>query len=114
MARILLVEDHDLVHRLLCDAIIEAGHQADCMTTRAEALAALAPGSHHLAIVDVALPDGSGYDVARRANELGMTVILMSGEKDQVTSLSTSSVQFLAKPFDINEFLRLIADKVRE
>src|SRR5689334_2519310 len=37
MARILLVEDHDLVHRYLCDAILAAGHQAACVKTKDEA-----------------------------------------------------------------------------
>ena len=64
MTKVLLVEDHDLVHRFLCDVIKQAQHQADCVKTCVEALAALMPGSHCLAIVDVVLPDGTGYDIA--------------------------------------------------
>jgi CheY-like chemotaxis protein len=112
MERVLLVEDHDEVHRLLCELIAEAGHQADCVKTQHEALALLAPGSHRLVIADVLLPDGTGHTVAERAKELGIKAILMSGHPDEVHSLFISHVLHLAKPFSLDEFHRLIAEHI--
>ena len=112
MKRVLLVEDHDAVHRLLCELIAEAGHQADCVKTQHEALALLAPGSHRLVIADVLLPDGTGHTVAERAKELGIKAILMSGHPDEVHSLFISHVLHLAKPFRLDEFHRLIAEHI--
>jgi hypothetical protein len=43
MGAVLLVEDHDEVHRVLCDLIKHAGHKTDCVKTIGEALALLAP-----------------------------------------------------------------------
>ena len=33
MEAVLLVEDHDEVHRVLCDLIKHAGHKTDCVKT---------------------------------------------------------------------------------
>jgi CheY-like chemotaxis protein len=79
MGRVLLVEDHDGVHRVLCNLIEETGHEAECVKTKREALARLAPASHHLVIADVRLPDGLGHAVAERAAELGIKTVLMTG-----------------------------------
>ena len=112
MPKVLLVEDHDLVLRTLCDVIHDAGYQADCVKTQAAALAALAPGSHSLVIVDVMLPDGSGYDVAEKANQLGIKTVMMTGHVDEIHSLATSGARFLEKPFQMAEFTRMIRQEV--
>jgi len=78
MARVLLVEDHDLVRRFLCEAIRQAGHDAECVGSKAEADKALAPGSHDLVFSDVLLPDGSGHDVAAKAESIGIKTVLVT------------------------------------
>jgi DNA-binding response OmpR family regulator len=59
MAHMLLVED-DLDLRQLLQAVIEAaGHTADCVMTKREAVYLLAPRSHELAICNVILPEAA-------------------------------------------------------
>jgi DNA-binding response OmpR family regulator len=108
MGRILLVEDHDQLHRLLCDVIAQAGHEADCVKTEAEALSLLRPGSHHLVIADVVLPDGNGHAVAARAADLGIKSILMSGHPDELDMLTSRRIIHLAKPFAIGDFEQVL------
>jgi CheY-like chemotaxis protein len=108
MGRVLLVEDHDGVHGVLCSLIEETGHEAECVTTKQEALARLTPASHHLVIADVRLPDGLGHAVAERAAELGIKAVLMTGHPDELHSLSVSEIMHLAKPFSISDLYRVI------
>src|SRR5690242_19352660 len=108
MGRVLLVEDHDGVHRVLCSLIEETGHEAECVKTKQEALARLAPASHHLVIADVLLPDGLGHAVAKRAAELGIKTVLMSGHPDELHSLSVSKALHLAKPFGLADLYHVI------
>ena len=98
MARVLLVEDHDLVRRFLCDAIQQAGHEAECVGTKAEAEGALAPGSHDVVISNIRLPDGSGYDVAAKAGWLGIKTVLITGHPDEALALEVAQVTHLRKP----------------
>ena len=109
MARILLVEDHDQVNRLLCDVIRHAGHKANCVKTKAEALAALTASRYELVIADLRLPDGSGYEVVQAATELGAKSIIMSGHPDELQALRIKRVAHLAKPFSIDEFEKTIS-----
>jgi len=108
MARILLVEDYELVLRYLCEAIHAAGHQADCVATKREAEAKLAAGRYDALCTNIRLPDGSGHELAIKASDLGIKVVLMTGHPDEVVALSIAEVAHLEKPFRAEELLHLI------
>ena len=108
MARVLLVEDHDLVRRFLCDSLQHAGHEAECVGTKAEADAALAPGSHDLVLSNVLLPDGTGHDVAAKAARLGIKAVLLTGHPDEAQALEIAEAIYLRKPFRVSDLTGLI------
>jgi len=112
MARVLIVEDDELVRRVLCGIVRAAGHRCHCVGTKAEAIQLLAPGSHALAIADVMLPDGRGHAVVERAVELGIHAILMSGHPDAIGSFANGNAGCLAKPFGLDEFEKVLRDNV--
>ena len=112
MARILLVEDYDLVRNILFDAIIETGHSAQCCTTKEEAEASLAAGPYDLVICNIRLPDGSGVDIAAKAADHGIRTVLMTGHPDEIQALLISGIAHLKKPFRLEEFVQLIEDRL--
>lgn len=112
MARILLVEDYDLVRHILCDAIAESGHRAHCVITKEEAEASLAAGPYDLVICNIRLPDGSGIDVAGKAADRGIHTVLMTGHPDEIQALVISGIAHLKKPFRLDEFVQLIEDRL--
>jgi DNA-binding NtrC family response regulator len=112
MARILLVEDHDLVHRYLCDAILAAGHQAACVKTKDEAERELASGGFDLVVCDVRLPDGSGHDLAIKAAGIGIKAVVITGHPDTVHELASAGIAHLSKPFRIIDFMKLLEESL--
>jgi CheY-like chemotaxis protein len=65
--KILLVEDHPAVADITCDLLRDLHeHEVVHATTGAEALAALEHMTPDLVLLDVNLPDVSGYEVAMR------------------------------------------------
>jgi DNA-binding NtrC family response regulator len=112
MARILLVEDHDLVHRYLCDAILAAGHQAACVKTKDEAERELATGKFDLVVCDVRLPDGSGHDLAVRAAGLGIKAVVITGHPETAHDLASAGIAHLSKPFRIIAFMKLLEESL--
>jgi DNA-binding NtrC family response regulator len=110
MARILLVEDHDLVHRYLCDAILAAGHEAACVKTKTEAERELASGDFDLVVCDVRLPDGSGHELAVSTAELGIKAVVITGHPETVYQLASAGIAHLSKPFRILDFMKLIEE----
>ena len=104
MGRVLLVEDHEELQRLLAEVIRELGHKSDCVNSSREAQLRLAAGSYNLVIADICLPAGSGHRVAELAEALGIKTILMSGHPDEM------HLVHLPKPFSLAEFVHLIAE----
>jgi len=115
--RLLIVEDAEDV----CDAIAESlsrlGHVCDKARTLADARQFLGVQPFDLMILDINLPDGSGYDLLKEIRARGETlaVIMLTarlGVDDRVDALDAGADDYLVKPFDIRELearLRAVA-----
>ena len=108
--RILIVEDEPAVADLLDRALREAAWAPDVVRTGADALVALAVSDYDLAVLDVGLPDMSGFDVCRRLRQRGIRtpVLILTarhGLGDRVTGLDAGADDYLGKPFAVEELL---------
>ena len=61
--RICFVEDEDAIGMGLTYSLNKAGYEVALWKTAAETKQAWAPGKYDLILLDINLPDGSGYDV---------------------------------------------------
>ncbi len=68
--RILVVEDDEDSAELLAETFQERGHSLEVYRDGASALAALPRFQPHIALLDVGLPDMSGYELAQRIRAL--------------------------------------------
>jgi response regulator RpfG family c-di-GMP phosphodiesterase/serine/threonine protein kinase len=106
LARLLVVDDEDGI-RMLCRHILRGlPIELDEVTTGAAALEAAGARSYDLVLLDVNLPDLSGFEVlkALRAGPLGarLRVLLVSGAAppdELAKSLLAGADDFLTKPF---------------
>src|SRR4051812_12091591 len=64
--RVLVVEDHQDTLRLLCRLLVHNGFVAEGAPNCAAALDAVQQGPFDLAILDMHLPDGDGWDLLGR------------------------------------------------
>ncbi len=110
--RLLIVEDHADTARVLGRLLGARGYTVRIAGTVAEAIEALAEPVDVI-VSDVGLPDGTGYDLIRRAREiLPVTGIAMSGygmEEDIARSRDAGFAEHLVKPVDavqIDEAIR--------
>jgi DNA-binding response OmpR family regulator len=107
---LLLVEDDPRLVRLLTRLLTQDRHVVDSATTAAEGLELASEAQVDAIILDVGLPDGSGFDVARRLRANGSAVpILMLTARDAVTArvegLDAGADDYLVKPFAYEELL---------
>jgi two-component system catabolic regulation response regulator CreB len=105
--RILIVEDEPAIADTLIYALKTEGFDpAWCATGRA-GLAALAAGSFALVVLDVGLPDGSGFDVCKAIRARSDLPVLFltarNTELDRVLGLELGGDDYLAKPFSPRE-----------
>ncbi len=115
--RILVVEDHPSMLRILARVIPEMGHQVCTAATIEAALEAAQREPFDLLISDLRLPDGDGCDLVRQLRgQPGLRAIALSGtgrEEDVRRSLEAGFVEHLTKPVDL-ETLEAAIQRVAE
>jgi DNA-binding response OmpR family regulator len=107
--RILIVEDDAALARGLSGALKLAGYAVDHAASGDEALGLERAEPYGLVVLDLGLPDLSGFDVLTRIRRRGSTVPVMiltarEAVTDRVKGLDLGADDYLLKPFDPAEF----------
>jgi DNA-binding response OmpR family regulator len=117
-ARILVVEDEPNVGRTLTERLIAEGHTIEWARTAGEALNLSNGPAFDLALLDVGLPDQSGFDLAatlRRSHPKTAIVFLTAfgTPDDRVRGLELGAEDYIVKPFHYKELLLRIENALR-
>ena len=109
MKAVLLVEDDRSLGATLCDRLSREGYQVSWIETKQGALNKLAEGLWDLIILDVGLPDGSGFELARHVKSKLSTPIMfmtaMGTAENRLEGFEIGAEEFLPKPFHLRELL---------
>ncbi|WP_415908663.1 two-component system response regulator CreB [Oleiharenicola sp. Vm1] len=104
---VLVVEDEAGIAETILYALRTEGFAPLWKTTGRDALAALAAEPVALVVLDVGLPDMSGFDVCRELQRrCAVPVIFLTaraGEVDKIVGLELGADDYLAKPFSPRE-----------
>src|ERR1700737_1808213 len=116
--RVVVVEDDPLQAESLAFILRQEGYVVELASTGAEALAvARAQPAPDTVLLDVALPDLSGVEVARRLRAGSNVPIIMltarRNEIDKITGLDAGADDSLTKPFSHGELLARIRAQIR-
>jgi DNA-binding response OmpR family regulator len=117
-AHLLLIEDDPAVARSLRDGLERDGYAVTWKETGAEGVAYARDHNPHLVVLDVRLPDGSGFDFCRQMRQLGLRqpVIMLTArreEMDKVLGLEMGADDYVTKPFSLRELLSRIRAQLR-
>lgn len=113
-ARILVVEDDHNLSRLIQSAMRRSGIDVDVAETAAEALTSYRTRRPELVLLDVVLPDESGFDVCRKIRASFGTstpIIFMTAKNDlrsRLEGFQSGGQDFVQKPFYVEEMLKRI------
>lgn len=109
MARVLLVEDDASLGRTLAERLAREKLSVQWVQSVAAAQAALASGGWDLAILDVKLPDGSGFGLARQIRKTTTLPIMfmtaLNSAENRLEGFDIGADEYLPKPFHLKEFL---------
>ena len=115
--RILIVDDEPSIRRVVARALRDAGYAVDAAPDRAGALAALETNGFDLAILDVQLPDGNGFDLcAEISRRYGLPIVMLTvlgEEQDVVRALESGADDYVRKPFGPRELTARVASVLR-
>ncbi|MCL2402362.1 MAG: response regulator transcription factor [Oscillospiraceae bacterium] len=105
---ILFVEDDAMIASGLVYALEQEGYNVTHSKDIREARDALSHGKFDLAILDMQLPDGTGFDVHEALKDTGTAVIFLTVVDDEgnvVRALEGGADDYITKPFRLHELL---------
>ena len=115
--RILLVEDEESITTPLSEALGREGFDVSVAGTAASALELVGGERPDLVLLDVMLPDGSGFDVARELRRDSRVPIIMltarGEEADRVAGLELGADDYVVKPFSARELVARVRAVLR-
>ena len=114
---ILLVEDEESITAPLVEALQREGFDAAVSATASESLEAFERARPDLVLLDVMLPDGSGFDVCRELRARSRVPIIMltarGEEADRVAGLELGADDYVVKPFSARELVARVRAVLR-
>jgi two-component system alkaline phosphatase synthesis response regulator PhoP len=115
---LLLLEDEINVGSTVKDRLTIEGYDVIWAHNLAEAQVALESNSFSLALLDVNLPDGSGFDIGRliRQKRASMAVVFLTAAgtpEDRIHGLELGAEDYIVKPFNFKELLLRIQNVLK-
>jgi DNA-binding response OmpR family regulator len=116
--KILVAEDDINIRTGLVDTLESEDYQVIEAKDGRQAMAAFKTGFFDLVLLDVMMPEKSGYDVCRdiRAINKDVPIIMLTAkgeEIDKVVGLQLGADDYITKPFGVHELLARIAAVLR-
>lgn len=115
---ILLVEDEHQMRRLLSDNLEFDGYRTTTVATAEEALVEIHRSRPSLILLDVMLPQMSGFELCRvlRQRAVRIPIVLLTArasELDRVLGLDMGADDYVTKPFGVRELLARVRAQLR-
>jgi two-component system KDP operon response regulator KdpE len=114
---VLVVDDEPPILRFLRTSLAAVGHRVVTAENAADALALLVAEKPDVVILDLGLPDCSGFDViAEIRKQSSVPIIVLSARSDErskVQALDLGADDYIGKPFGIAELMARIRAALR-
>ena len=105
--RVLVVEDEPSIVDNIVFGLKQEGFEVEACGTGEEALSALRKGGFSLVVLDVGLPDTTGFEVCkeiRRFSEIPIIFLTARNEEiDRILGLEIGGDDYMVKPFSVRE-----------
>lgn len=118
MNRILLVEDHERLAKLIEKQLTTSGIAVDIFNSIETAWLALQQMSYQVLILDRGLPDGDGLELLKRIRTAGikMPCLILTARDalhDRIEGLDSGADDYLTKPFAMDEMIARVRALLR-
>jgi DNA-binding response OmpR family regulator len=116
--KILVIEDDPAIGQSLLDGLSQHGFHAELCKTGTSGIMYAQKQTPHLVVLDIRLPDGSGFDFCRQIRQMGLRqpIIMLTAqhdEVDKVLGLEMGADDYMTKPFSMRELVSRIRAQLR-
>lgn len=113
MIDLILLEDEPILARELSEFLGESGYRVTLANSLASFAEAFDEQRHHLAVIDLGLPDGDGLDLIQQLRERGSTLGIVAftarvSTDHRVTGFRVGADHYLAKGCDLEELTAVL------
>lgn len=108
MSKILLIEDDTMIASGITYALETEGYETKHATMIADAQKLIEANQFDLAIIDMQLPDGNGFEISKMMKNTNTSVIFLTVVDDEntiVRAFDEGAQDYIVKPFRIRELL---------
>ncbi|MDG2497709.1 MAG: response regulator transcription factor [Aquiluna sp.] len=116
--KVLVVDDEPNIRDLLSASLRFAGHQVATAANGTDAIAMITDTQPDIVLLDVMLPDISGFGVTKKIRGMGIeTPILFltarDDTEDKIAGLTVGGDDYVTKPFSLDEIMARISAIIR-
>ncbi len=116
--KVLVVGDEPNIRDLLSASLRFQGHQVLTAANGNEAINKIVDNQPDIVLLDVMLPDISGFGVTKKIRSLGIEVPILfltarDDTEDKVTGLTVGGDDYVTKPFSLDEIIARISAIMR-
>lgn len=109
MSKLLLVEDDESLGATLVERLTKEQFEVAWAKSLAEARNIFASGPRDLAVLDIGLPDGSGFELAREIKKNSTTPVIfltaLNSAENRLEGYEIGADEFIPKPFHLRELI---------
>ncbi len=114
---ILIVEDDNDLSSITADMLSNYGYQVSVASNGAAAYELLSTKSYSLLLLDINLPNETGFDLCKEIRKVSAVPIIFisarTSEDDKVVGLDIGGDDYLAKPYSLKELLSRVNSLMR-
>jgi len=116
--KVLVVDDEPNIRDLLSASLRFAGHQVATAANGTDAINMITETKPDIVLLDVMLPDISGFGVTKKIRGMGIEVPILfltarDDTEDKVTGLTVGGDDYVTKPFSLDEIMARISAIIR-
>ncbi|MBE5944993.1 MAG: response regulator transcription factor [Lachnospiraceae bacterium] len=115
--KILIVDDDTDLSMLIVDMLEDNGYSASMVGSIDEAYDILEKEQFHLILLDINLPDGTGFEFCRELRRVSTVPVIFASartsEDDKIIGLDMGGDDYIAKPYSLKELMSRINSLLR-
>lgn len=115
MKKIFLLEDDTHLSQGIFLGLQSDGYEVHLSSSISQAQEALKKLTFDLAIVDLNLPDGSGFEIIKKINQQVPTIVItaLNTPENRLEGIELGAVSFISKPFFLKELMLKVKQVLR-
>lgn len=115
--KILIIDDDHTLSELIKEMLESYGYIVTHVSKAYDAYDLLSNNTYHLILLDINLPDQTGFEICKEIRNVSQTPIIFAsarvGENDRITGFDLGADDYIPKPYSLKELLARINAIIR-